>query len=120
MPPQSTTVEWGEISGRRCLTFTFCEKLTAADAASAVETWTTQFAATDPEKIVMVWDCLCMKGYEKGARQLWTAALAKLKPRIDSVWLVTASTLVGMGAAVMSMMSGITINTVKSRAEIRP
>ena len=74
--------------------------------------------SSDAASIVLVWDCLRMKGYEKGARQLWTAALKKVKPRIESIWLVTNSTLIGMGAAVMSMMSGLSIKTVKSVEEI--
>ncbi len=119
MTIEQPRIEWSKKSGRQCLKFTFGENLTARDAATAIVKWKAAFESKkDEKKIVLVWDCVKMKEYESDARTQWVGALKEMKPRIDSIWLITDSVLIGMGASVMGMLSSINIKTVKSESEI--
>ena len=59
-----------------------------------------------------------MKGYESAARAKWTDALKEMKPQIGTIWLISDSALIRMGASVMSMLSSINIKAISSESEI--
>lgn len=118
MKSENPRIEWSEKSGRQCLKFTFGERLTAKDAEVAVEEWREAFRSKTEESIILIWDCRKMKGYESDARAKWTNALKEMKPRIDTIWLISDSTLIRMGASVMSMLSSLNIKPISSENEI--
>ncbi len=59
-----------------------------------------------------------MKGYDSAARVQWTEALKEMKPQIDTIWLITNSTIIRMGAYVMGMVSSLDIKVVGAETEI--
>ena len=118
MKSEIPSIEWYQISGKEYLKFIFGEKFTEKEAEVAIEEWTELFNSKDNKKIILVWDCRRMKGYETGARTKWTQALKELKPQIDAIWLISESAFIKMGASVMAMFSNINIKPISSEKEI--
>ena len=118
MKSENPRIEWSEKSEKQCLRFTFGEKLTAKEAEVAIAEWREAFQSKKDEPIILIWDCRKMKGYESAARTKWTEALKELKPQIDTIWLISDSTLIRMGASVMGMLSSINIQAVSPESEI--
>lgn len=113
-------VEWYEEKGTNCLKFTFGERLTEREADFAILKWKHLFRMNKDKCINLIWDCTRMKHYESGARQKWTNTLFELKPQIGSIWLISESTLIRMGASVMGMATSLQIKAVTSEAEVIP
>ena len=88
------------------------------DASKAVLKWEEAFSKSSMERIVIVWDCLKMTGYDHEARNLWQHAMNRLKNRIDCIWLITHSAVIKIGARVLSVMSGFRILIVSHEDEI--
>lgn len=111
-------IEWWQLPKTSCLRFTFQGYLSEVDAQRAVDEWRLSFRVRSDEQITIVWDCLQMKGYSREARNIWTKAMIEMKHQIASVWLITNSSIVKMGASVISLFSSINIHTVKTEQEI--
>jgi phosphopantetheine adenylyltransferase len=60
-----------------------------------------------------------MGGYDTEARLQWQKTLKELENQIDTVWLITQSSLIKMGASVMSLFTKLKIQVVRSESEIR-
>lgn len=118
MPETNPKIEWLRNSGKSCLKFTFAKHLTLPEAKSAIADWRKIFAEKPGERIVLIWDCLAMKGYDSGARILWQEALRDLGGQVDSVWMIGGSDFIKMGAASMGLAVPINIRSVKSEKEI--
>jgi len=112
-------IEWVNKSQKRCLKFTFNEKLTVEDATSIIEKWQNHFKEFPKEKIIIIWDCIKMTGYDSSARTKWQSALKEMKEQIDSIWLITNSSLIKMGASFISVFASYPINVVNSENEIK-
>lgn len=110
---------WRTMGSRACLKFTFNGYLTEEDAERAILEWRRAFHSMENEPICVVWDCLNMEGYSHKARSEWTHAMLDLKAQIRSIWVITKSPIIKMGATVMGMFSGMNIHIVKSEDEIR-
>ena len=106
------------LKDEECLKFTFKDKFKEEDAVTAVEEWRDLFASLKGEKILLIWDCLEMRGFETKARIAWQQAMKELKDQIDCVWLITNSKIIKAGAKVMSAFTKFTINVVKSENKI--
>ncbi len=111
---ENPRIEWKNNPNKKCLKFIFNDKLSEQDAVSAIEKWRKSFKSYPGEKVVLIWDCLNMKGYESGARNLWQSALKEMKGQIDSIWLITNSGFIRMGASVMSVFASYPIKVVDS------
>lgn len=111
-------VDWYEKDGKKFLKFTFEEHLTERDADLAILKWKQAFQIRKCQSIDLIWDCRKMKQYESGARQKWTNTLFELKSQINSIWLITESSIIKMGASVMSMATSLNIKTVASENEV--
>ena len=59
-----------------------------------------------------------MKGYDSDARVLWPEALKEMKSQIHSIWLVSASSAIKIGASVMGFFTKLDIRPVSSENEI--
>ena len=59
-----------------------------------------------------------MIGYETGARTQWTAALKEMKPQIGKIWLISESSFIRIGGAVMAVVTSLDIKPVRSESEI--
>jgi len=114
----SPMVEWDEKKGGNFLKFTFGEQLTERDADFAILKWKQIFQQNKDTCISLIWDCTKMKKYESGARQKWTNTLFELKPQIGSIWLISESVMIRMGASVMGMATSINIKPVANESEV--
>ena len=111
-------IEWCNKQGNTCLRFTFKGTFRESEALVAVKEWKEHFASMKGEKILLIWQCLGMKGYEPMARSLWQTAIKELKPQIECIWLVTDSHVIQAGAAIMSLFTSFPIKTVKTEEKI--
>ena len=118
MSSENPRIERCQKSGKECLRFVFGERLTAVDAEAAVGEWRKIFQLENGAPRVLIWDCREMKGYDSAARIQWTAALKELKRQIESIWLITDSSVIKMGASVMGMVSSIDIKVIRAENEI--
>jgi hypothetical protein len=113
-----TKVEWCEKLGGNNLRFTFERYLTKAEALNAIEKWREAFRQREGEIINLIWDCTRMQDYDSGARMKWTMALFKMKSQIGTIWLITDSSLIRLGATVMGLATSLNIRTIRSEKDI--
>ena len=118
MLSENPKIEWTQKSGKACLKFVFGEKLTLKEAEIAIHEWRDAFQSQNDAAIILIWDYRKMKGYETEARGKWTDALKEMKSQIDTIWLITESMVIKMGASVMGMLTPLNIKTVRSENEI--
>jgi hypothetical protein len=57
----------------------------------------------------MVWECTAMVGYDRGAREAWQVFIKNIKPKIETINLVSQNILIRTGAMVIGIFSGIKI-----------
>jgi len=115
---ENPKIEWVGKFDKSCLKFTFVGMLVEQDAIIAIEKWKEAFQSKRGEEIVVVWQCLKMKGYDTESRVLWQEALKEMKSQIASIWLVTNSNFIKIGANVMSVFTSLNIRIVSSESEI--
>lgn len=111
-------IKWKKTRGNDCLCFTFNGTLTKDDAEVATEEWRELFESRKNEKILLVWQCLEMKGYEPMARKVWQDATKEFKNQIDEIWLISNSIIIQAGAKIMSLFTSYDIRVAKSEEEI--
>ena len=116
---ENPKIELQQNSSKKCLKFTFEQRLTEQDAKSAIESWQNAFSSNPNDKFIMIWDCIKMTGYDSGARIIWQDALKKMKNQIECIWLITNSSLIKMGASVMSVFASYPLIVVGSEQEIK-
>ena len=98
--------------------FIFGERLTEKEAVIAIQEWKAAFQSKMDESIVLIWDCKQMRGYENNARAHWIIALKEMKSQIDSIWLITDSAVIKLGAAIMGSLTSQTIKAVSCESEV--
>lgn len=118
MSATKPTLDWIRINGRPHLRFVFKAALTEEDCQAAIAEWRQAFEERSEEVISLVWEASEMKSYESKARKFWQEAMREMRDRIGTVWLVTGSSIIRMGASVMSLFSSIDIKVVSSQDEI--
>ena len=118
MPDQNPKIELCDKSGKTCLKFTFKGELTERDAINAIDEWQTAFNSIPQEKITLIWDCLEMTSYESEARILWQDAIKRMKKQIDTIWLISDSNIIKLGARIISIMTSLQISAVDSESKI--
>ena len=111
-------IDWCQVKNHNCLKFTFREKLTEKNADIAIERWTKLFDLNSDKKIILIWHCIEMTGYEPMARIKWQKAIKMLKDQIDCIWLVSNSKLILTGARIMSFFTSFKINITSSEDKI--
>jgi hypothetical protein len=117
-PAQEVGVEWKDVVGRHCLFFKFGQYLTEEQAKPAVAKWKFEFDRRPVQKIILVWECLEMEGYDTGARTIWQHTMSEYKSRIDGIYLITKSKIIKAGAHFMGAFAGINISAVTSEEEL--
>ena len=60
-----------------------------------------------------------MKGYEPRARVTWQKAMGELKNQIDTIWLVTNSSMIKTGAKIMSLAVSYDIKAISKESEMK-
>jgi hypothetical protein len=111
-------IEYKNISGKECLFFKFGEHLTENSAKAAVARWKSEFNKYPEKKIVLVWECLEMKGYDKEARTIWQDTMSEYKKRIECIYIITRSSLISAGAHFMGIFVGIKMTGITSIADL--
>ncbi|KPK02013.1 MAG: hypothetical protein AMK71_03780 [Nitrospira bacterium SG8_35_4] len=119
MEPENPKIEWLMKSGKNYLKFTFKGSLSKEMASVAIKKWRDAFHLKAEEKITLVWDCLEMEGYDTESRKSWQNALKEMKDQIETIWLITTSNVIKMGASIMGAFSTLKIRTVSTESEIR-
>jgi hypothetical protein len=118
MDAQNPGIEWFQKSGKECLKFTFKGRLTEQMAITAIKKWQEAFRSKPGRKIILIWDCIEMEGYDTAARDQWQNALKAMKDQFDIVWLITPSGIIKMGALIMSQFTSFKLNIASSMSEI--
>ncbi len=111
-------IEFSEKFGKNYLKFTFYSKLKKDEAAEAIKIWDEYFWKNSDQKIIIIWQCLKITGYEKGAREIWQKALKKMSDRIEEIWVITNSSVIRMGASLISLFVEYPIKIVSTENEI--
>jgi len=118
MDIENPKIEFCSKHNKTCLKFTFHGKLLVEDSRKAVDIWKKAFESKANEKIILIWDCLKMSGYDPGSRNEWQNAIKVMKNQIDSIWLITNSNLIKVGATVIGIVTSLKINVVNSEDKI--
>lgn len=118
MNSSNPIIEWSKKSGQDCLKFTFGEKLTLEEAGRAIQEWKNAFLTKSGTSVILIWDCSVMKHYDNDAKKIWMNALNDMKSQITSIWLITDSPFIKMGALIMGAFCAHKINAVSSEDEI--
>lgn len=115
MPTASVSITWTE--GQECLVFKFPEILTKSAAQKAIEVWNREYSLKSG-KSCLIWDCTHMKDYEPMARILWQKAMKEHMNKIQTIWLISESTMIRTAAKLLAMFVQADIKPVKSREDI--
>lgn len=113
------TIEWVHKSGEHCLKFIFQGNFTEHEATIATPRWREALSSKPHERIIHIWDCLDMDDYDQEAKKIWIENCKKFRGQIDTIWLISDSMLINMGAKIISLVTYLNIRTVKSEADIR-
>ena len=100
------------------LEFTFPAYLGQAMAEEAISQWDARFAELH-EPVSLVWDCSELIDYDPLARRAWQEALRRHQPKVNDIWLVSASWSVRLGVRLISLLKGMPVKTVSTRQAIR-
>lgn len=111
-------IEWIQKSGEICLKFTFQGNFSKQDAGDAIIRWREALANHSRKRIVHIWDCHDMNDYDQEARRLWIDTCKELRLQIDTIWLISTSLLISMGAKIISLMTYLEIRVVPSEKDI--
>jgi len=111
-------IEFSEKFGKYYLKFKFYGKLKKDEAAEAIKIWDEYFLKNKNRKIIIIWHCLEMTGYEKGAREIWQKTLKKMSNKIEGIWVITNSSVIRMGASLISLFAAYPIKIVSTEDEI--
>lgn len=112
------TIEWVHKSGELCLKFTFKGFFSGHEATNATSQWGEALSSKPRERIIHIWDCLEMDDYDQEAKKIWIENCKKFRVQIDSIWLISNSLLINMGARIISLVTYLDIKTVKSEEDI--
>ena len=112
------TIEWIHKSDELCLRFTFKGNFSEHEAICATPQWREALSSRPYERIIHIWDCRDMDDYDQEAKKIWIENCKKFRGQIDSIWLISNSMLINMGAKIISLVTYLDVRTVKSEADI--
>jgi hypothetical protein len=103
-------IEWFDIRNKRCLLLRFDKHFSSENAQSAINILQPMIDDING-KLTMVWECSTMVGYDARAREAWQAFIKNIKPKIETINLVSQNIVIRTGAMVIGIFSGIKIVT---------
>lgn len=113
------TVSTLEINGKNAIKFVFQGQFTAKSAASAIDQWKKVIQKLESgTKVMCIWECHAMTGYEPDARFAWQKAMKECQGNTESIWVVTKSKLIKAGAMILVAFTNHPIKVVSSESEI--
>ena len=118
MSDEKPKIEWLKKSEKQCLRFIFDETLTVPAAEAAIAEWKEAFRSVTEQSITLIWDCRKMKNYDGAAKDKWTSALKEMKTRIETIWIISDSAIIRMGASMMGLLTSLKIKAISSESEI--
>jgi hypothetical protein len=101
-------VQWTDIKNKPHLFLRFIERFTSEDAQVAIRTIQPMVDKVDG-RFTMVWECSDMVGFETGAREAWQVFIKNIKPKIETIHLISRNILIRTGARVVGIYAGIKI-----------
>lgn len=111
---------WRKFKDVHCLYFCFYGELSHEGAIDGIDRWQRLLEENPTGKVTLVWDARKMTGYEKEARRAWQDMLQRTKLQIDTIWLVSNSAFIRVGASVMSVFTRLKIRAVSDLHEVAP
>ena len=117
-PGGRPAVAWAGAGDHDHLRFAFTGHLTVEGALAGIADWRSRLAERPAGRVVHVWDCRSMTGYDTAARVAWQGALGELRPRIEEIWLVSGSPIVRIGATVMNLVTSLRLHAVAEASEV--
>jgi hypothetical protein len=102
------------INSKRFIRLNFEAKLSALQAQEICDKLKKIYKINENNKQTMIFNSLEMQDYEPKARVIFQETLRELKSQIDMIWLISDSKIIVGGAAIMSLLTKIKIQTVKS------
>ena len=115
---ENPLIEWVKKSDEVCLKFTFQGNFTTQDALAAIDRWEEALSSRPNERVVHIWDCLAMEDYDQEAKKVWIQNCKKHRTQIDTIWLISNSLLINMGARIISLVTYLDIKVVQSEGEL--
>jgi hypothetical protein len=67
---------------------------------------------------MLIWDCRKMRAYDSAARTKWTEALNEMKSQISTIWLISESPIIRMGASVIGLLISLKIKAIASESQM--
>ena len=116
---ENPKMEWVVKSGKECLKSTFTGNFTEQNARTAADKLREAFNSRPTGRIILIWDCLEMNDYDHEARTIWQNLCKEYKDRIETIWVMTNSILIRMGASVISVFTSLKIKVVANENEIK-
>ena len=101
-------IAWRDMRDQRCLFLHFDGHFSAENARNAIISISTMIKMTE-EKIIMVWECTGMEGFDTAAREAWQNFIRDIKSKIEKIHLVSNKIVIRSGAVVVGIFAGIKI-----------
>jgi hypothetical protein len=101
-------IEWQSMKNHRYLVLHFDGHFSAENARNAISTISSMIRMTE-EKIIMVWECTGMAGFDTAARESWSIFMRDIKSKIDKIHLISNKIVIRSGAVVVGIFAGIRI-----------
>ena len=104
------TIEWRSMKDHRYLVLHFDGHFSAENARSAISTISSMVRMTE-QKIIMVWECTGMAGFDIAAREAWQLFIKDISSKIEKIHLVSNKLVIRSGAVVVGIFAGIKISS---------
>ena len=103
-------IEWLDIRDKRCMLLRFDKHFSSENAQSAINLLQPMIDNIHG-KFTMVWECSAMVGYDTPAREAWQVFISHIKPKIETINLISQNVIIRTGAMVIGIFAGIKIVT---------
>jgi hypothetical protein len=111
-------VERISLNNKECLRFNFNGVLNQKEAIRTCNEWVAISNLDKSKKFVIIFNATKMVDYEPMTRNNFQNTMKELKSQIDQIWVVSNSSLIRGGAAIMGMLTSFTIKAVDSEEHI--
>jgi hypothetical protein len=107
-------IERINLNNKECLRFNFNGLLNQKEAVSTCNEWVAISSLDKSKKFVIIFNATKMVDYEPMTRAHFQNTMKELKGQIDQIWVISNSSLVRGGAAIMGMLTSFTVRAVDS------
>jgi hypothetical protein len=112
------SVEQMNLQNKECIKLNFGSILNQKDAISVCNEWKDISQTDKTKKYVIIFNAKDMIDYEPMTRTSFQNTMKELKDQIDQVWVISESKLIRGGAAIMGMLTSLSIKAVNTEDQI--